>query len=145
MKKTGAYNVYRNQKEIKKVGIMENNNVFNYQYSAKQNREIEHIRKKYLPKEESKIDMLRKLDSRVQSAGMIPALCMGIIGVLIFGIGMCFGLDVFAGEDLLTLIFCTLGCAIMLPAYPVYKRIFRKTRDELTPEILRLSEEMLNS
>lgn len=124
---------------------MENNRVFTYQYSATQNREVEHIRKKYLPREESKIEILRKLDNRVQSAGMIPSLCIGIVGVLIFGIGMCFGLDVFAGADWLSVLFCVIGATIMIPAYPVYRHIARKTKAELTPEILRLSDEIMKS
>ena len=67
---------------------MESNRVFTYQYSATQNKEVERIRNKYLPREESKLEMLRKLDNRVQSAGMVPALCIGTIGCLVFGIGM---------------------------------------------------------
>ncbi|MBQ8432379.1 MAG: hypothetical protein IJX28_05800 [Clostridia bacterium] len=122
---------------------MENSNVFTYQYSAAQHREVEGIRKKYLPKEERKIDILRKLDHRVQTAGIVPSLCIGIIGCLIFGIGMCFGLEVFAGADWLSVLFGALGVAVMLPAYPVYRYIERKTRIALTPEILRLSDEIM--
>jgi len=124
---------------------MENSNVFNYQYSAKQNREVEHIRRKYLPKEENKMEMLRKLDARVQMAGTIPSLCIGVIGCLIFGIGMCFFLDVFAGGIWLTALLMVLGAVIMLPAYPICRRIARKTKTELTPEILRLSDEIIKS
>ena len=122
---------------------MGNSNAFTYTYSSVQNREVERIRKKYLPKEESKIEILRKLDSRVQSAGVIPSLCLGVVGCLIFGIGMCFGLDVFAGADWLSVMFGALGIVIMLPAYPLYKRISGKTRAELAPEILRLSDEIM--
>lgn len=121
------------------------NEIFTYNYSAKQNREIENIRNKYLPREESKIERLKKLDMKVQSAGMIESLSVGIIGCLVFGIGMCFGLDVLEGADWLTLLFGGIGTLIMLPAYPVYKRIARKTKAELAPEILRLSEEIMNS
>ena len=123
---------------------MENNQVFNYQYSAAQNKEVERIRSKYMPKEESKLERLRKLDSCVQNAGMVQALCLGVIGCLIFGVGMCFGLDALAGADWLTLLFCAVGTVIMLPAYFVHRHIARKTRDELTPEILRLSDEIMN-
>lgn len=124
---------------------MENNKIFTYQYSAKQNREVEQIRRKYLPKEENKMETLRRLDVRVQMAGTIPSLCVGIIGCLIFGIGMCFGLDVFAGADWLSVLFGVIGVIVMLPAYPVYKHISGKTKAELTPEILRLSEEIMKS
>ena len=124
---------------------MENNKVFTYQYSAIQNKEIQQIRNKYLPKEQSKIDILRKLDSRVQSAGMVQGLTVGIIGCLIFGIGMCFGLDVLAGADWMSVLLCAIGTLIMLPAYPIYKHIAKKTKEELAPEILRLSDEIINS
>ena len=124
---------------------MENNQVFTYRYSAAQNREVERIRKKYLPQEESKIDLLRRLDRRVQSAGMIEGLTVGIIGCLIFGIGMCFGLDVLRGADWLAILFGAVGAVIMLPAYPIYRRIARKIKEALTPEILRLSDEIMKS
>ena len=122
---------------------MENSNVFSYQYSAKQNREVEHIRRKYLPKEENKMETLRKLDARVQMAGTIPSLCIGIVGALVFGLGMCFFLDVFVGEVWLTALLMVLGANIMIPAYPIYRRIARNTKAELTPEILRLSDEII--
>ena len=122
---------------------MENSNVFSYQYSAKQNREVEHIRRKYLPKEENKMETLRKLDARVQMAGTIPSLCIGVVGALVFGLGMCFFLDVFVGEVWLTALLMVLGANIMISAYPIYRRIARKTKAELTPEILRLSDEII--
>lgn len=124
---------------------MENQNTFTYRYSASQNKEAEDIRRKYLPKEESKIETLRKLDTRVQNAGVIPALCLGVIGSLVFGIGMCFGLEVFAGADWLTVLFGAFGIALMLPAYPLQQRIAKKVKAELTPKILQLSEEIIKS
>lgn len=124
---------------------MENSNVFNYHYSAAQNKEVESIRRKYMPQEKSKLEQLKALDSRVQTAGMIQALTIGVIGCLVFGIGLCFGLDVLAGADWLTLLFCILGSVIMFPAYPVYRQISKKTKAELVPEILRLSDEIIKS
>lgn len=124
---------------------MENKQGFTYQYSAGPSKEVEHIRKKYLPKEESKLDTLRKLDNRVQTAGMVQGLTVGIIGSLVFGIGMCFGLDVFSGAGWLSVLFCAIGAAIMLPAYPIYKIISKKTKEKLTPEIIRLADELIRS
>ena len=120
------------------------NSTFTYNYSAERNKEVEIIRRKYIPREEGKLETLKKLDSRVQNAGMIEGLSLGIVGCLIFGIGMCFGLDVFAGSDILTVVFCLLGALIMAPAYAVYKRISGRTRARLAPEILRISEELVN-
>ena len=123
---------------------MENGN-FTYQYSAAKNREVENIRKRYLPAEESKIEKLKRLDRRVQNAGFIESMTLGIVGCLIFGIGMCFGLDVFGGADWLAFLFGGIGTLVMLPAYPVYRRIYGKTKQKLTPEILKISEEIINS
>ena len=124
---------------------MEKDQSFSYQYSGKHNKEVEYIRSKYIPKEESKIDILRRLDMRVQMAGTIPGLVLGVVGCLIFGIGICFMLDVFIGAHWLAPLFCGIGALVMLPAYPVYRHISKKTKAELTPEILRLSEEIIGS
>ena len=121
------------------------NNSFSYNYSATRNKEVESIRRKYMPHEESKLERLKKLDLRVQMAGTIESLCFGIGGALVFGIGMCFFLDVFAGAAWLTALLMVLGAVIMIPAYPIYRRIARKTKTALTPEILRLSEEIIKS
>ncbi len=121
------------------------NKPFTYNYSAARNKEVENIRRKYLPEEESKLETLKRLDYKVQSAGMIESLCLGIIGCLIFGIGMCFGLDVFAGADWLSFLFGVIGVIVMIPAYPVYRYVAKKTKAELTPEILRLSEEIIKN
>ena len=121
------------------------NKSFTYNYSAARNKEVESIRKKYMPKEESKIETLKRLDDRVQTAGMIEGLCLGIIGALVFGIGMCFFLEVFAGAVWLTVLFMVIGTLLMIPAYPIYRIISRKMKAKLTPEILRLSEEIMKS
>ena len=121
------------------------NTTFNYTYSAARNKEVESIRRKYMPHEESKLERLKKLDLQVQMAGTLESLCFGIVGALVFGIGMCFFLDVFAGAAWITALLMVLGSVIMIPAYPIYRRIARKTKKELTPEILRLSEEIIKS
>ena len=121
------------------------NKPFTYNYSAVRNKEVKNIRRKYLPEEESKLETLKRLDCKVQSAGMIESLCFGIIGALVFGVGMCFFLEVFAGATWITVLFMIIGTLLMIPAYPIYKKIARKTKAELTPEILRLSEEIMNS
>ena len=118
---------------------------FNYNYSAKRNKEVESIRNKYIPHGESKLERLKRLDARAQSAGMIEGLSIGIVGALVFGVGTCFLLEVFAGSAWLTVLLMMLGTAIMIPAYPVYRWIARKTRKELSPEILRLSDEIISS
>ena len=73
------------------------------------------------------------------------SIVLGIVGALAFGIGMCFFLGVFAGAAWRSALFMIIGTVIMIPAYPIYRRIARKAKAELTPEILRLSEEIMKS
>ena len=79
------------RKEIRKNRevYMNQNTTFVYSYSAKENKEIQEIRKKYLPKSESTLDELKRLDGMVQSSGTVPALIVGIIGCLIILIYLC--------------------------------------------------------
>ena len=120
-------------------------NTFRYQYSAARNREVEAIRKKYMPHEESKLDLLKRLDRRVQSAGKIEALSLGIVGALVFGAGLFFQSGALSGANAIAAVLMLIGMGIMIPAYPIYRRIFEKTKTALTPEILRLSEEITKS
>ena len=93
---------------------MEPNQTFNYRYSAKENREICEIRKKYLPQAENKFDKLKKLDQTVQGAGMTEALLIGTGGTMLLGLGMCLAMQVLASGILvimLGIILCVIGMA----------------------------------
>ena len=119
------------------------NYTFSYKYSAATNKEVESIRNKYIPREETKLERLKRLDRKAQNAGTVEGLCLGIIGVLVFGIGICIMLGAIEGSFLLSYICCTAGIALMLPAYPVYRYLSKKVKTALTPEILKLSDELI--
>ncbi len=116
--------------------------VFTYQYSAKNYKEIEQIRSKYV-QQENKLETLRRLDARVQMAGTARSLALGIGGALVFGVGLCCGLDVLAGGVLGAVPLALVGSAAMIAAYPLHRHLERKTKEALTPEILRLSDEIM--
>jgi hypothetical protein len=52
---------------------------FVYSYSAKQKKEIEEIRTKYLPKTENKLDKIRKLDESATRKATIQSIVVGLI------------------------------------------------------------------
>lgn len=120
-------------------------NTFSYQYSAKENAEVKAIREKYLPKSESKLEELKRLDEAVQTSGMVESLCAGIGGLLIFGLGMCLAMQVI-GSGLVMMIIGILigivGIAGMLAAYPVYRKVFKATKEKYVPRILELTSEL---
>lgn len=121
---------------------MENNDKFEYTYSAKQQSELENIRKKYLPQEESKMDRLRRLDESVTHPGTMISIIVGIVGTLIMGFGMCLCLE--WSEFIPGVIVGTAGMAILAAAYPIYSKITQKQREKIAPEILRLTDEIEN-
>ncbi|MBQ9142144.1 MAG: hypothetical protein IJX63_10195 [Lachnospiraceae bacterium] len=118
---------------------------FSYRYSAKENKEIQEIRKKYLPQGESKLEELKRLDGVVQNSGMIESLCVGIGGLLVFGLGMCLAMQVIGSGVLmigLGVLVGLVGMAAMVAAYPVYRAVFNKTKEKYTQRILELTEEL---
>ena len=121
---------------------MNSDSVFRYSYSAKQNEEVQAIRSKYLPKPESKLDELKRLDQCVHSAGMAQSLAVGIIGCVIFGLGMCFAMQVVGQSVALGAFVGAWGLAIMIAAYPVYRSCFRKAKAKHQARILELIAEL---
>ena len=121
---------------------MTNDNTFRYTYTARDNREVLEIRKKYLPQEETRLEELKRLDSLVQSSGVAEALCSGIGGVLAFGLGMCLALEVIGSTPWLGVVLGLAGMAAMIAAFPVYRSIFHRALVEHTPRILELTEEL---
>ena len=116
--------------------------------------EVKRIREKYTEpaaKEESAIDRLRKLDARVTNRSTAVSLVFGILGTLILGCGMSLAmtdigtrLSIPANLSLLLgICIGLLGILFIALAYPIYKRVLKKERARVAPEILRLTEELL--
>ena len=119
------------------------NKSFSYTYSASQQQEIKNIRQKYLPKDEDKMEQLRRLDRSVTTLGTAASLAAGIIGCLILGVGMCCCMVWGGGWFIPGIIIGMIGIAVLGAAYPLYNRITEKQREKLAPEILRLTDELM--
>lgn len=120
-------------------------NTFNYTYSAKENAEILEIRKKYLPRGESKLDELKRLDNLVQAAGTVESLCAGILGALVFGVGFCLCAEVIGSGlfmQILGVLIGLIGSAGMIAAYPLYRKISRQAKEKHASRILELAAEL---
>ncbi|MBE7078466.1 MAG: hypothetical protein E7380_01230 [Clostridiales bacterium] len=123
------------------------NNQFNFKYTApteEERKEIDSIRRQYLPQEktESKMERLRRLDALVKNTAIIWSLVLGVVGTLVLGLGLTMILQWniwFWG-----IVLMVIGCLPMTIAYPVYKFTLNKGKAKYGDEILRLSEELLN-
>ena len=123
---------------------------FQSTYSAAEQSEVERIRKKYLPREESKLELLRRLDRSVFQKAQAWALSFGIVGSLVLGAGMSLvmsdlgellglqpGLSMAVGVGA-----GVIGLALVALAYPIFNRVLEKERRRIAPEILRLTDEL---
>lgn len=122
-------------------------NQFDFRYTApneEERKEIDSIRRQYCPQEqtETKLERLRRLDSLVKNTALIWSLCLGVIGALIFGLGLTMILEwnIWLGG----IVLMAIGSIPMAIAYPVYKLALNKGKAKYGEEILRLSEELLN-
>lgn len=132
---------------------MDSKETFNYKYSAKEQEEIQAIRKKYAAPEESedKMAQLRRLDAAVTQKATTVSLVFGIIGALILGTGMSLAMtelgDILGAYRemamLIGIIIGLVGIVLVSLAYPLYNRILKKTREKIAPEIIRLTDELM--
>ena len=116
---------------------------FSYTYSAKQQQEIESIRRKYLSREENKLEQLHWLDKQAERPGTIVSILLGTISTLVLGVGMVLTM-VYTRYFILGIVIGLAGIAGVSLAYPLYLRITRREREKIAPEILRLTDELMN-
>ncbi len=124
---------------------MKNEDGFSYKYSAHEQEEIRRIREKYTEKEKSlsKLDIIKKLDKSVTDAATVASLVVGIIGILVMGTGMSLVM-VWGGDYMLAgIIIGLIGIALVAAAYPIYNSVIRAKRKKIAPEILRLTDELI--
>lgn len=116
---------------------------FSYTYSAKEQDELKKIRQKYIPKEEDKMEQLLRLDRSVYEKSTMVSIILGVVGALTLGIGMCCAM-VWQGMWFIPgIIIGIIGIGIVTLAYPVYNHVVKKERKKITPEILRLTDELM--
>jgi hypothetical protein len=127
---------------------MENNENFTFTYSAAQQKEVEAIRQKYIPREEDKMEQLRRLHAVPTQKAQAAALAVGVIGTLIMGTGMSLAMTEIGAvlgslAMVLGIAVGLVGMVLIALAYPLYNRVLKKQRQRIAPQILRLSEELL--
>ncbi len=117
---------------------------FNYEYSAKQQQEIEKIREKYMPENRDKMKELIALDKSVSKKGRITAIVIGVISALILGVGMCLCM-VWTEYMVIGIAVGVVGIAGLVAVYPVYSWVVKKMRKKVAPQIMRLSDDIMHN
>ena len=126
---------------------------FTYTYSAKEQAELKRIREKYTAstEDEDKMTRLRRLDASVTNTAQAVALVFGIIGTLLLGLGMSLIMTELAeilglsgnATMVVGIVVGVIGGVLASLAYPIYNAIVKAKRKKLAPEIIRLTDELM--
>ena len=105
----------------------------------------ESIAKEYAPKDKSKIIALRKLDAKAKLPATIFTYTWGIISALVFGTGMCLGMQVIGSGiagmaiGIIVGIIGMIGCGVN---YPIYTKMLESGKKKYAYEIVQLAREI---
>ena len=105
----------------------------------------ESIANEYAPKDNSKIVALRKLDRRAKLPATIFTYTWGIISALVFGTGMCLGMQVIGSGITGMVIGIVVGIVGMIGCgvnYPIYKKMLENGKKKYAYEIVQLAREI---
>ena len=108
----------------------------------------ESIAKEYAPKDSSKIKALRKLDKKAKLPATIFTYTWGIISALVFGTGLCLGMQVIGSGiigmviGIIVGIIGMIGCGVN---YPIYKKMLENGKKKYAYEIVELAREISES
>ena len=105
----------------------------------------ESIAKDYVPKDNSKIIALKKLDNRAKLPAILFAYSFGIASSLVVGIGMCLAMQVI-GSGMASMIggivIGVVGFISCGVNYPLYKRKLEKGKAKYAYEIVELARQI---
>lgn len=127
---------------------MKHQETFKMTYSAQQQAEIQEIRQKYVPRETDKMEQLRTLDAKATNKATSCSIATGILGVLLLGCGMSlimsdFGTMLGRWAIPTGIAVGIVGIGLAACAYPLYCHTLQKEREKIAPEILHLTDELI--
>ena len=111
---------------------------------------VEKIRTQYTEKQHTELDQLKELDRRVTRPAVVFAYVYGAISTLIMGAGMSLvmteiGTILGLADSLVPgIAIGIVGMVMALTTYPIYKAMLNARRKKFAPQIMELSERIMN-
>ena len=130
---------------------MNNENTFSYTYSAKENQQVLNIRDQYIPHKKNEVEMLKELDAKVKRPANVFAYTYGSVSAIVMGAGMSLVMtDIGAMIGLVStmvpgIAIGVVGMAMALSTYPIHKRMLANRKKKYAPEIIKLSEKIMQN
>ncbi len=112
---------------------------------------VQKIRTEYTEKQHTELDALKALDAKVKRPANVFAYIFGSISAIVMGSGMSLvmtdiGAILGLGEAMIPgIVIGVVGLGMALLTYPMYRRILNSRKKKFAPQILKLSEKLLEN
>ena len=110
---------------------------------------VQKIRTQYTEKQHTELDELKALDAKVKRPANVFGYVYGTVGAIIMGTGMSLVMTEL-GEMLgMTepmvpgIVIGVVGMILVLSTYPIYKKILSRRKKKYAPQVMKLSEKLL--
>ena len=113
-----------------------------YRANEQDKKKAENIRRQYVSHEENKMEQLQKMDSKTKLPGRVAGTILGVTGALAMGAGM--SLVMVSNKIKKGLAVSIPGMVVALSAYPVYALVTDRRKKKYAPEIMSMSDELIN-
>ena len=111
---------------------------------------VQKIRTQYTEKQHTELDALKELDAKVKRPANVFAYTYGSISAIIMGTGMSLVMTEIgeiiglANAMMPGILIGIAGMAMALSTYSIYKKMLNSRKKKYAPEILKLSEKIIN-
>ena len=111
---------------------------------------VQKIRTQYTEKQHTELDELKALDAKVKRPANVFAYTYGTVSAIIMGAGMSLVMTEIgaiiglASAMVPGIIIGLAGMGMALSTYPIYKKLLNARKKKYAPEILKLSEKLMN-
>ena len=111
---------------------------------------VQKIRTQYTEKQHTELDALKELDAKVKRPANVFAYTYGSIGAVVMGAGMSLVMTEIgtiiglANAMIPGIVIGIVGIGMALSTYPIYKKILAARKKKFAPEILALSDKIVN-
>lgn len=111
---------------------------------------VQKIRTQYTEKQHTELDELKALDAKVKKPANVFAYTYGSVSAIIMGTGMSLVMTEIgsiiglASAMVPGIVIGIVGIGMALTTYPIYKKFLSVRKKKYAPEILKLSERIMN-
>ena len=111
---------------------------------------VQKIRTQYTEKQHTELDALKELDAKVKRPANVFAYVYGSVSAIIMGTGMSLVMteigEIIGLVNTMVpgILIGIVGMGMALSTYPIYKRMLNARKKKYAPEILKLSDKIMN-